>query len=218
MDNYWCHSAILSTRPKEDTSSIAAARSIISGDTGIQLAEGTDNGSSGINSNSNSNSEYDNFNNPKNIPQLDTSSSVPPSPPIGADIIDNETNNINDNVKNKIQNRIKKFDPRARLKEIKKNAEMKSGPAFAAKLRSQARAALQASRLLIANNNENKNNIINVNDKDIKKNSINDNNSNNINDTDTKNENQDIITPKILAVDLPGMSFITLFCDDQRVS
>ena len=91
---------------------------------------------------------------------------------------------------------------------MKKFSEMKGGPAFAAKLRSKARAALMASQLLGVKNSNN-------NNKDsMKKN-------NDGNEVEVKDLHDDVeveVVPKILAVDLPGMSFITLFCDDQKVS
>ena len=92
---------------------------------------------------------------------------------------------------------------------MKKFSEMKGGPAFAAKFRSKARAALMASQLLgVKNNNNNKDSMKKNNDG---------------NEVDMKDLHDDVeveveVVPKILAVDLPGMSFITLFCDDQKVS
>lgn len=94
----------------------------------------------------------------------------------------------------------KKFDPRARLNELKRNANMKGGAAFAAKLRSKAREAIVASRaqLLSAKTAY-----------DTKK----------AEDKTVSEVHQvvEISPPKVSAVDLPGMSFITLFCDDQKV-
>ena len=74
---------------------------------------------------------------------------------------------------------------------------MKGGSAFAAKLRSKAREALIASRTSYSNF------------QDARKIQI-----------EKKEELSKVIdvNPCIqLAVDLPGMSFITLFCDDQKV-
>ena len=74
---------------------------------------------------------------------------------------------------------------------------MKGGSAFAAKLRSKAREALLASRTSYSNF------------QDARKMQI-----------EKKEELSKTIdvNPCIqLAVDLPGMSFITLFCDDQKV-
>ena len=75
---------------------------------------------------------------------------------------------------------------------------MKGGTAFAAKLRSKAREALLASRTSFANfQDARKDNV-------VKKEEL---------------AKAVDVNPCIqLAVDLPGMSFITLFCDDQKVN
>jgi hypothetical protein len=95
-------------------------------------------------------------------------------------------------------NRAKKFDPRARLNEIKRNANMKGGSAFAAKLRSQAREALLASRTSFTNFQDARKDLLEKKKEESAK--------------------AVDVSPCIqLAIDLPGMSFITLFCDDQKV-
>ena len=132
------------------------------------------------------------------------------------------TDRIVSDITNKKQ---KKFDPRARLKEMRKMAEMKGGPVFAAKLRSNARKAMLATQNAFDKMKENNLNNQNNNDRnsnnDKKSGSGNNQNNNNNNDKNGENENGDDASnslPKISAVDLPGMSFITLFCDDQKVS
>ena len=75
---------------------------------------------------------------------------------------------------------------------------MKGGSAFAAKLRSQAREALLASRTSFTNFQEARKNLLEKKEEESAK--------------------AVDVSPCIqLAVDLPGMSFITLFCDDQKV-
>ena len=132
------------------------------------------------------------------------------------------TDRIVSDITNKKQ---KKFDPRARLKEMRKMAEMKGGPVFAAKLRSNARKAMLATQNAFDKLKEN--NLNNQNNNDRNSNNMksgsanNQNNNNNNSDKNGENENDDDASnslPKISAVDLPGMSFITLFCDDQKVS
>ena len=226
VDNYWCHSAILSTRPKETVSLSSSKPKIIgdaidnssdnsnsdgggsSGNSGERISSSS---SSSNNSDNNDENIISNSDSTKNFPQFDSNSA--PSKNIlpikeKAKNADDKTNNVESNLKNDIQIKLKKFDPRARLKEMKKFSEMKGGPAFAAKLRSKARAALMASQLLGVKNSNN-------NNKDsMKKN-------NDGNEVEVKDLHDDVeveVVPKILAVDLPGMSFITLFCDDQKVS
>ena len=86
------------------------------------------------------------------------------------------------------------------MNELKRNANMTGGSAFAAKLRSKARDALLASRTSFSNF------------QDARKEH---------NHVEKKEEPPRAaeVNPCIqLAVDLPGMSFITLFCDDQKVN
>ena len=225
VDNYWCHSAILSTRPKE-TVSLSSSKPKIIGDAIDNSSDNSNSnggGSSGnsgerISSSSSSSSSSDNndeniisnSDSTKNVPQFDSNNA--PSKNIlpikeKTKNTDDKTNNVESNLKNDIQNKLKKFDPRARLKEMKKFSEMKGGPAFAAKLRSKARSALLASKSLVLKNSNNSKDLIMIKTNDG-------------NEADMKDFNEEDVVPipKILAVDLPGMSFITLFCDDQKVS
>jgi hypothetical protein len=172
VDNYWCHSAILSTRPK-----------------GVPLQV--------------------------QKPVLIEESSPSPDPvsasgpargaPVRAfSPVDTPTSTENAHIRSITDSnknmKPKKFDPRARLNELKKNANMKGGAAFAAKIRSKAREAMAASRaqLLSAKTAyETKK----AEDKIVSE----------------VHQVVDNSPPKLSAVDLPGMSFITLFCDDQKV-
>lgn len=172
VDNYWCHSAILSTRPKgvpaQTQKHSVVVEEIPPSPDPIISASGSGRGT----------------------PSRAFSSVDTPS----ENFIVRSTTGINKRLKPK------KFDPRARLDELKRNANMKGGAAFAAKIRSKAREAMAASRASLVSART---------AYEMKK-----------AEDKTVSEVQQVVeisTPKLSAVDLPGMSFITLFCDDQKV-
>jgi hypothetical protein len=184
VDNYWCHSAILSTRPKEAPIPVSPT-----------VSEAVSNGR-------------------QDEPPTGNTLVTPPTD--NTQTTDSPRADDHITIQEIVENsgiRHKKFDPRARLNELKRNAERKIGPEFAAKLRSRARAAMRASKALMNNENINKQdsdeNVIDGSQKSIK-----DQGSGAEASSEHTKEN---CPPKILAVDLPGMSFITLFCDDQKV-
>jgi hypothetical protein len=186
VDNYWCHSAILSTRPKDIPVSLPVKTSYI------------DDNSGSVNSPNNVSSSSDRER------AYITASSLPIT---GRDIeLDREanfSNNSNRNEKNSNKrNKIEIFDPKARLNDLRKNSSLKTGSLFAAKLRIKAREALKKSKNPFNKINENFNR-----QKDKKGHES----------ARLEPEIETKLLPKISAVDLPGMSFITLFCDDQKV-
>jgi hypothetical protein len=171
VDNYWCHSAILSTRPRvsspgttcipDDTSSTNPKETIPS-TTPVEPIPG--------------------FSEPGfSVPRY--TEPVEPKP------IEKR-----DSTENKSPFKIKKFDPRARLNELKKSAATKKDSFSAASLKKRAKLAL----------NSMKNPTIDMSEKKV--------NSHYKVDTE-----EAVKIPVISAVDLPGVSFITLFCDDQKV-
>lgn len=168
VDNYWCHSAIISTRPTGPTASNAK-----------HTAAAVD----------------------SNAPVQEVAKPSPgsgPASPAPPDSSSSGSSSTSPKGHEKKPSRAKKFDPRARLNEIKRNANMKGGSAFAAKLRSQAREALLASRTSFTNFQDARKDLIEKKKEESAK--------------------AVDVSPCIqLAVDLPGMSFITLFCDDQKV-
>ena len=172
VDNYWCHSAILSTRPKGIPVQIQKP---------VLVEESP----------------------PSPDPVTSASGPLRGAPVRAFSSVDAPTENANmrrttDSNKHM---KPKKFDPRARLDELKRNANMKGGAAFAAKIRSKAREAMAASRAQLVSART---------AYEMKK----------AEDKIVSEVHQDIDNspPKLSAVDLPGMSFITLFCDDQKVA
>ena len=180
VDNYWCHSAIISTRPIGPSPSATKPNTI---DTSVPPQDA-------VKQSSVSGSL-------PAPPSPSNSNSISSSSSTGSSGSGSSSSSSPYGRENK-PHRPRKFDPRARLNELKRNANMKGGSAFAAKLRSKAREALLASRTSYSNF------------QDARKVKI-----------EKKEELAKTIdvNPCIqLAVDLPGMSFITLFCDDQKVN
>ena len=204
VDNYWCHSAILSTRPKELSSIIPSSSN------GIKNSEVQGEGSPLPPQDGVGGAGVDNGLNGPGFESPSTMSVSPPLEPANSGSNSNSHSSSSTRTPGKRENMMKKFDPRARLSEMKRNAEMKGGPAFAAKLRSKARAAMLASRekfnLLQLKNKENQNSKNNIAGE-----------GNDGRDGDVRTSDEAVRATKVLAVDLPGMSFITLFCDDQKV-
>jgi hypothetical protein len=158
VDNYWCHSAILSTRPR--VSNPIATSPI-----------------------------------PPNDPSpIDIKEDIPPIP-LETKPLEPIPEVKSDNTENKRPFKIKKFDPRARLNELKKSAASKKDSFSAASLKKRAKTALHA----------------------MKNPSIDSSEKRNGNSKDKIEIEQSDALPVISAVDLPGVSFITLFCDDQKV-
>ena len=168
MDNYWCHSAILSTRPKEV---IAVAQKISSSDAGAVLAR-------------------------HDKPVEDIVEAPPVQLPPPAAAVESGAAHSAYGSTIRVPG---KFNPRARLEELQRNANFKGGSAFAAKVRSKAREAIVASRaaLVAAQRNSKK--------------------SAEVKTEQARVEPESLPPARISNVDLPGMSFITLFCDDQKV-
>ena len=168
MDNYWCHSAILSTRPKEV---IAVAQKISSSDTSAVLPR-------------------------PDKPIEDIVEAPPVQLPPPAVVVESSAAHSAHGSTNTVPG---KFNPRARLEELQRNANFKGGSAFAAKVRSKAREAIVASRaaLVAAQRNNKKSAEAKI--------------------EQAKVELESLPPVRISNVDLPGMSFITLFCDDQKV-
>lgn len=169
MDNYWCHSAILSTRPKEV---IPVAQKIPSIDAGAVPARPD-----------------------KPIEDIVEAPPVWLPPPVVVEVESGAAHNA----LGSSQTAPAKFNPRARLEELQRNANFKGGSAFAAKVRSKAREAIVASRsaLVAAQRNSKKSAEAEIEQVRV--------------------EPESLPPIRISNVDLPGMSFITLFCDDQKV-
>lgn len=160
VDNYWCHSAILSTRPRVPDLSPTSSVSIDSPSCS------------------------------------DTKESIPSVPLETIPLKSIPLEKVDIKIDNS-PSKIRKFDPRARINELKKNAAVKKDSFSAANIRKRAKTALNAMKNPSSDTSVKKNR--NSNDKVLV--------------DEPEPEKQAVVS----AVDLPGVSFITLFCDDQKV-
>ena len=175
VDNYWCHSAILSTRPKV-VKAVPQKFSSVNVDANVDVVTAR------------SDKLTEDIVEAIPLP-------VPVSPPAVVVVQSSEVRNDHGSM----HTMPSQFNPRARLEELQRNAKFKGGSALAAKLRSKAREAIVASRaaLVAAQKNNRKSAEVKIQQVEVE---------------------AELLPPVMVSdVDLPGMSFITLFCDDQKV-